>query len=242
MSTHDRLMPIYYVRVIMAKISKKLYNFSKNLFNTIGLGNDKFVIAIGIAITFSLLALIGFYVPPLITAINLISALMTCGITFMAISLLSGLNPIGLLIGLVLGAIMGGITFALSSSMIAIAPAITLLLALPNVVAAGAYLLGGICSAIENCFSFCFGSNKQSRNNHYSSNYTAEVSDYTNGYFNNLRSERRRDSELSGARQQSEVPFFQNWKAAPQQRDIGRGSFQASESEVSRDTSFSPSN
>lgn len=141
----------------MSEISDSLDAFSKRLFKNFGLGNEKVFLAIGVAISFSLMALTGFYIPTLITSINWILALATCGLAFVGISLATEQNPAGIFIGLISGVILGAIVFALSSSMLAVAPIATLLLTVPNIIAAGAYLLAGVCSGIETVCAQFFG-------------------------------------------------------------------------------------
>lgn len=157
----------------MSKISDSLYAFSKRLFKNVGLGNEKFFLAMGVAIAFSLLALTGFYIPTLITSINWILALATCGLAFVGISLLAEQEPAGMFIGLIAGIILGGIVFALSSSMLAIAPIVTLLLAVPNIIAAGSYLLAGVCTGIESVCARCFGKTDKHAINSFYDNYTS---------------------------------------------------------------------
>lgn len=59
-------------------------------------------------------------------------------------------------IGLMAGIILGGIVFALSFLMLAIAPIVTLLLAVPNIIAAGSYLLVFV-PGLESVCARCFG-------------------------------------------------------------------------------------
>lgn len=60
----------------MAGISVEIFNFSESLFKRVGLGNNKFLVAMGIAILFSLMAIAGFYFPLFATTISLLLPLL----------------------------------------------------------------------------------------------------------------------------------------------------------------------
>jgi len=144
----------------MARTAETLYDFGRDIFNGLGFGNMKALATFGVTATISLLAIVGFYFPPFGIAMNWMLPLAIGGSAFAGISLLFELNPTGMFFGLVLGTILGGISFALCSSLIYIAPALSALLLVPNVISAISYGLGGIvscldsvCTGITNCFS-----------------------------------------------------------------------------------------
>lgn len=136
----------------MTKISTSLYEFANDTFKSVGLGNSAVLGTFALLLLLTTLAMIGSTFPILAASMSWLVALATFGATFIGISLLTALNPVGIFFGLVTGSIMASLSSAICALTLYLAPPVTLLIAFPNAVAGVAFALGALCSFVETCF------------------------------------------------------------------------------------------
>lgn len=134
-------------------MSNPLLRFSRNTFKNYGAGNPKLLLPLLIFTGASLFALIGFFSPLLLANLSILLPILVTAGVFIAVAAIVP-NAQGMIFGLVIGALAGMATQALSSVVISIAPVGLIALAIPNVIAGAAYLLGKIGETLGECFSF----------------------------------------------------------------------------------------
>jgi hypothetical protein len=119
----------------MARLSERLINFSGDIYEKYGFGNDSLLYLFLLAVMLSLFALLGSDVPALATLMNGLMTAIFGGSVFIGISLLTALNPLGMIFGAICGLIVASLSMTLCSLALIFAPAVAALILLPNLVA-----------------------------------------------------------------------------------------------------------
>jgi hypothetical protein len=198
--------------------STSLYRFSDNLLSNWGVGNGILRIGLLIAGALSLCALTGLYFPALAASLGWLVQLSIFSGTFLGISLLTVLNPLGMLFGAVTGLILASLSSVVSSLVLLLAPPLTVALLLPNVIAAGAGALGFLCSVVEGICCSTRSSYEPNPPGGFMRSYAAEQPDV---------------SENSEPQYSGERAFFDRSRYAAHKLDINQ--LQASDEQASND-------